>query len=522
MAGKIFINYRRGDDPGNTGRLFDRLQDVFKPEQLFIDVDNIAPGLDFIHVLSERVAECDVLLAVIGKGWIDARDPTGARRLDDPDDFVRIEISSALNQDKRVIPVLVGDAQMPRPDELPDAIKPLARRNAVRLTHERFRADVQGLIKALQQTLAEFDGLHQAELDTSRRAQAEEQRKRAEQTASERAIAHQAAVASGNPAALRAFLDAYPTGPDATQIRRRLRRLESPAAWNPRPAIIAAGALAVVLVAGTIVLRVKATRTPPTAAQTAAETPRGPASADVPPPVAKPAPVAKPKAVAVAVPQPAPAVQPLPVPQSAPAPQPASPPQPPSATAAAPPPVRSRSPDAIAWSLLKGTSDEDSLKRFVAQYPDSPLRKDAETQIAALAQQEAARIAAANQIEMTRSLQFELKRVGCYEGDANGQLDDATKAAWHSFTKLTSITMPDEVSPDAVKAVRAIDKRVCPLLCPTGQHAEADSCVADAPPPKHVTTEVDHSRQLQAAKPRPAAPKAHARCFSYGGSQFCE
>src|SRR5215831_14080713 len=140
MAGKIFINYRRGDDPGNTGRLFDRLQEAFQPEQLFMDVDNIAPGLDFVRVLEDQVAKCDVLLAIIGKGWIDAGDATGARRLDNPEDFVRIEIDSALKQDKRVIPVLVGDAHMPRPEELPEAIRPLARRNAVRLSHERFIA----------------------------------------------------------------------------------------------------------------------------------------------------------------------------------------------------------------------------------------------------------------------------------------------------------------------------------------------------------------------------------------------
>jgi hypothetical protein len=79
---------RRGDDPGHTGRLFDRLQDAFEPQQLFLDVDNIAPGLDFVRVLNERIAECDVVLAVIGKGWIDARNAAGAWRLDDPDDFV--------------------------------------------------------------------------------------------------------------------------------------------------------------------------------------------------------------------------------------------------------------------------------------------------------------------------------------------------------------------------------------------------------------------------------------------------
>jgi hypothetical protein len=157
MPGRIFINYRRGDDPGNTGRLFDRLQEVFPPQQLFLDVDNIAPGLDFTRELNNRVAQCDILLAIIGKGWIDARDANGERRLDDPEDFVRIEIASALRQGKRVIPILVGDAHMPRPDELPKPLRPLAHRNAVRLTHERFRADTQGLIKALKEALGEAE-----------------------------------------------------------------------------------------------------------------------------------------------------------------------------------------------------------------------------------------------------------------------------------------------------------------------------------------------------------------------------
>jgi hypothetical protein len=153
MAGKIFINYRRDDDPGNTGRLFDRLLQTFQPQQLFMDVDNIAPGFDFVKVLEEQVAECDVMISVIGKAWLDARDEAGVRRLDIPNDFVRIEIESALKQGKLVIPVLVGKAEMPHPNVLPETIKPLARRNAVRLTHERFRSDAQGLITALEQAL---------------------------------------------------------------------------------------------------------------------------------------------------------------------------------------------------------------------------------------------------------------------------------------------------------------------------------------------------------------------------------
>ena len=192
MAGKIFINYRRGDEPGFTQALFGRLEQAFPPEQLFMDIDNIPPGIDFVHFLDEQVAQCDVLLAVIGKNWIDARDAANARRLDDAADFVRIEIESALAQGKRVIPVLVHEARMPRADELPEGLKPLARRNAVRLTHERFRADAQGLVKALQQTLEEIETLRRAQaeagvkavaVEASRRAEADEKRQLEEATA---------------------------------------------------------------------------------------------------------------------------------------------------------------------------------------------------------------------------------------------------------------------------------------------------------------------------------------------------
>jgi hypothetical protein len=155
VQGKIFLNYRRGDDPGFTGRLFDRLEDHFPSDQLFMDVDSIEPGLDFVQVLDEQVSRCDVLLAVIGRGWLDATDRTGARRLDNPKDFVRIEIESALGRGIRVIPVLVNEAAMPREQDLPESLKPFARRNAIRLTHEKFRADVAGLVKALDRALAE-------------------------------------------------------------------------------------------------------------------------------------------------------------------------------------------------------------------------------------------------------------------------------------------------------------------------------------------------------------------------------
>lgn len=153
MSGKIFINYRRGEDSGFVHALMSPLEQAFSAERLFIDIDSIEPGVDFVRVLDEQVAKCDILLAVIGKGWLEARDETNQRRLDNPDDFVRIEIEAALNHGKRVIPVLVGDARMPRSDELPDALRPLAKRGGVRLTHERFRADTADFINKLKKSL---------------------------------------------------------------------------------------------------------------------------------------------------------------------------------------------------------------------------------------------------------------------------------------------------------------------------------------------------------------------------------
>ncbi|MGE5261695.1 MAG: TIR domain-containing protein [Actinomycetota bacterium] len=175
MAGNIFINYRRDDDAGFTQALYSRLEQAFSPERLFMDIDNIAPGLDFVQVLNDEVARCDVVIAVVGKNWLSVTDETGARRLDNPEDFVRIELESALAHKKRVIPVLVNDARMPRSTELPEAMRAFARCNAVRLTHERFRADVVGLIKSLEQVLSEAEAARQAgEEEALREAKAKE------------------------------------------------------------------------------------------------------------------------------------------------------------------------------------------------------------------------------------------------------------------------------------------------------------------------------------------------------------
>src|SRR5262249_17072643 len=104
--------------------------------------------------------------------------------------------------------------------------------------------------------------------------------------------------------------------------------------------------------------------------------------------------------------------------------------------------------------------------------------------------------------ELTRSLQVELQRVGCFNGDVNGEFDDATKSAWHRFIKLTSISRPDDVSSDAINAVHGIQRRGCPLMFPHRKHAEGEVWVGNAPPPKTATP------PPKAAAPKADAPKA--------------
>jgi hypothetical protein len=102
MPGTIFISYRRGDEPGFAHALYGRLEQAFSAKQLFMDVEGGIPaGADFVEVLEAQVARCEVLLALIGQGWLAATDKSGARRLDSPDDFVRVEIASALRLGKR-------------------------------------------------------------------------------------------------------------------------------------------------------------------------------------------------------------------------------------------------------------------------------------------------------------------------------------------------------------------------------------------------------------------------------------
>lgn len=148
MAG-IFLSYRRSDAEGQAGRLYDDLVEKFGRDTVFMDVAGIEAGRDFREAIDQHVTACGVLLAIIGKDWVSATDGKDQRRLNDPSDFVRLEIVSALKRGIPVVPVLVRGATMPQPEELPDDCKDLCFRNAVELTHARWDSDTELLVKAL-------------------------------------------------------------------------------------------------------------------------------------------------------------------------------------------------------------------------------------------------------------------------------------------------------------------------------------------------------------------------------------
>ena len=146
---KVFISYRRSDSIDICGRIYDRLVRDFGEENVFKDVDNIPFGVDFVEYLDNQVKECTVLLAVVGPKWVDVEDDKG-RRIDDPNDFVRIEIESALKRNILVVPLLVGGAGMPHMGDLPETLQPLTRRNGIQIRPDPdFHNDMTRLIKRL-------------------------------------------------------------------------------------------------------------------------------------------------------------------------------------------------------------------------------------------------------------------------------------------------------------------------------------------------------------------------------------
>ena len=154
MPGQIFICYRRDDAAYVTGHINDRLCETFGAESIFTDVDNIALGVDFRAILDEMVGQCQILLAVIGDDWLTAKNQDGEFRLQDPADFVRIEIESALQRNIPVIPLLVGGTKMPSKEELPDSLQDLAFRNGTPIRPAPdFHADIDRLIASLKKHL---------------------------------------------------------------------------------------------------------------------------------------------------------------------------------------------------------------------------------------------------------------------------------------------------------------------------------------------------------------------------------
>jgi TIR domain len=122
----------------------------FGPDHVFMDVDAIRLGVDFVEVINEEVAKCDVLLALVGRTWLDAQNEAGQRVLDNPDDFVRLEIAAALKRQIPVIPILVDGAKIPPANRLPEELQGLARRNALDLRNASFRADMDKLVRELK------------------------------------------------------------------------------------------------------------------------------------------------------------------------------------------------------------------------------------------------------------------------------------------------------------------------------------------------------------------------------------
>jgi hypothetical protein len=149
----IFISYRRGDERSFAGRIYERLCRHFDARRIFMDVDTIELGLDFTEVIDHWLAKCSAMLVVIGPNWL-STGPDGRRRLDDPNDFVRLEIETALaRREVRVIPVLVEGACMPSATDLPESLAPLARRHGLDMTHAGFGRDFGPLLRTLQRVV---------------------------------------------------------------------------------------------------------------------------------------------------------------------------------------------------------------------------------------------------------------------------------------------------------------------------------------------------------------------------------
>src|SRR5680860_721959 len=150
---RVFVNYRRNDTRHVAGRLRDLIVARFGKGSVFVDVDSIEPGLDYVTAIDTAVGSCDVMLVLIGDRWLEASDDEDHRRIDDPADRLRIEIESGLRNQTRVIPVLVDSASMPTSRDLPAPLVPLARHQSTRLRHESFHNDADHLLGVVERVV---------------------------------------------------------------------------------------------------------------------------------------------------------------------------------------------------------------------------------------------------------------------------------------------------------------------------------------------------------------------------------
>lgn len=150
----IFISYRREESAGHAGRIYDRLREKFGRNRVFMDVSAIEPGVEFEQAIKQALSACAVFLVVVGRKWLECTDEEGKRRLDSTSDFIRMEVATALRLNIRVIPVLVQGAAMPREENLPDDLKPLARRQAIEINDTHWDSDLAELVETLERQLA--------------------------------------------------------------------------------------------------------------------------------------------------------------------------------------------------------------------------------------------------------------------------------------------------------------------------------------------------------------------------------
>jgi hypothetical protein len=152
-AKAVFISYRRDAGAGYAGRIADALVEHFGEDKVFRDIDSLEPGLDFAEAIERAIESSEVLIAVIGKNWLTATDAAGQNRLENPDDYVRTEIATALKRNIRVIPLLIQGAAMPSARELPDDLAPLSRRNAFEIHDSSWRDDIRRLVTVLERAI---------------------------------------------------------------------------------------------------------------------------------------------------------------------------------------------------------------------------------------------------------------------------------------------------------------------------------------------------------------------------------